>query len=789
VSGHVSTIEDGLRALVVPGTVFEVRALKVQRNGNGYAATWSGYFDNPDAAARGIADLDGRAVGVYCTLNPTKPELLSRASNRIREVRKDDPTTTDADITRRTRLLVDIDPIRPAGISATDAEHRLARDRAEAIRGELEKMGAPDPLLVDSGNGAQLVYGIDLPADDGGLVRRVLAGLAFRFDDDAAKVDTGNYNPSRIVKVAGTLTRKGDDTVERPHRRAALLSHPFDLGTVPKSILEAVAAWAPAPQTARPGTPRTGDALDLAGWLDRHGIEGRKPRGWRGGVIFDIPCPLSPDHGFDAWVGQDGAGMLSAACFHATCSLKTWRELRDHYEPRRLSAVPAMTPKADAPEEPEYLREELGGSEEEGPAIEASEPETQAEAEIEDDDVTPALPEVLWRSGYKEFRAAWGHTTESPDAFLWSAFFAATGAVLGRGPFVYCSEDIHPNVYVANLGRSGAARKSTGQAKAGRLLAKVNDGILVLRGIGSSEGLIDRLAGEPGRTPGVLVDLGELSTLLRKGKQEATSGLAPLLCTLYDCPPSVSLPNRKNPVEAKDPFLCMIGSTTPDWLRADLTVDDVRGGLAGRFCYFVGTPKAPIPIPPRPDARALSEAERILSEASDRSGLASERVADHDAAALHSAWYIAEKARVYPTAILDTLAQRLHVFAWKAALTFSMLEGTDTITGEQMAAALAFADYQRATQAAVFHGFGQSEAARCAERILAALSKHGPLAGWELAQRVRHVDPEILARAIRNLAQSRRIEERQEGRKRVFAALGRASGKVPGKVSGKGSIQ
>jgi hypothetical protein len=147
---------------------------------------------------------------------------------------------------------------------------------------------------------------------------------------------------------------------------------------------------------------------------------------------------------------------------------------------------------------------------------------------------------------------------------------------------------------------------------------------------------------------------------------------------------------------------------------------------------------------------------------------------------------MAERAHRYKTPILETLAQRLHVFAWKAALMFAVLEGTDTITEEQMAAALAFADYQRATQAAVFHGFGVSEAGRCAERILAALAKHGPLAGWELAQRVRHVEPQTLARAIQTLAQSRRIEERQDGRKRVYAVLGRQDGKVPGKVSGKG---
>jgi hypothetical protein len=249
----------------------------------------------------------------------------------------------------------------------------------------------------------------------------------------------------------------------------------------------------------------------------------------------------------------------------------------------------------------------------------------------------------------------------------------------------------------------------------------------------------------------------------------------------------VSLPNRKKPLEVREPYLCVIGSTTTDWLRADLTIDDVRGGTAGRYYYFVGKPKAPIPLPPPPDALALTEAERILRAARDRSASPREYDLTPAAVEMFTAWYFAERAREYPTAILDTLAQRLHVFAWKAGLIFAVLEGTDTITGAQMAAALAFADYQRATQAAVFHGFGTSDAARCAERILAALRKHGPLAGWELAHKVRHVEPQTLARAIGTLAQSRRIEERQEGRKRVFVALGAARGTVKGTVSGTAS--
>ncbi len=413
-------------------------------------------------------------------------------------------------------------------------------------------------------------------------------------------------------------------------------------------------------------------------------------------------------------------------------------------------------------------------------------PELPAPVVLEDEEPVPDLPELCWRPGFAEFRSAWGHTTESPDAFLWSAYFIAAACVLGRGPSLDLGVECFPNVYVANLGRSGRDRKSTGQSKADRILGNVDGGVTVLHGIGSPEGLIDALSGDLAHRPRVLVNLGELSTLLRKGAQEATRGLAPLLCTLFDCPPSVSLPNRKNPTEAREPFLCLIGSTTPDWLRADLTVDDVRGGLAGRVCYFVGAPKAPIPLPPRPDAVALGHAERILTAARDASATPRRYALDPDAVRRFSEWYVVERSRTYPTVILETLAQRLHVFAWKAALVFACLERTETITGEQMTAALAFADYQRAAQASVFQGYGESETGKTCDRIIAAIEKHGPLAGWEIRTKVRHVEQPTLTKAVEILARGRVIEEQGQGRKRVFVLLRQGAGKGFGKGSSHG---
>ena len=215
-----------LQSLAEPGQIIELRLLKVRRAGNGFSRTLSGYFNDYEKLAAEAAKHSSHAEGTYVTLNPVKPELLARAANRLREAGKDTPLTTDADVTARRWLPIDIDPTRPRGISSTDEEHELAVARAREIRDALHAEGWPRPILGDSGNGGHLLYRIDLPAEDNRIVERCLEALALRFDDVRANVDQSVVNPSRIWKLYGTLSRKGDSLPDRPHRLARILEMP-----------------------------------------------------------------------------------------------------------------------------------------------------------------------------------------------------------------------------------------------------------------------------------------------------------------------------------------------------------------------------------------------------------------------------------------------------------------------------------------------------------------------------------------------------------------------------------
>src|SRR5262249_38374631 len=113
----------------------------------------------------------------------------------------------------------------------------------------------------DSGNGFHARYAIDLandaPARD--LVKRVLEGLAARFSNDRVTIDTALSNAARIIKLYGTMARKGDHTADRPHRSSRVISAPDRIEVVPIELLERFAAeYQPAPQPEANGPPGHG---------------------------------------------------------------------------------------------------------------------------------------------------------------------------------------------------------------------------------------------------------------------------------------------------------------------------------------------------------------------------------------------------------------------------------------------------------------------------------------------------------------------------------------------------
>ena len=328
-----------LSLLREPGQVVEMRVPKVDGKRTRIDA---GYFNDPAKLAAAATRYNKRAAGVYITPNPVNPELLARAANRMAEW-SDLASTGDNDISRRRWLLVDLDPVRPAGISSTDEEHAAAIARAHAIWEYLVGQGWTEPLTADSGNGAHLLWRIDLPNDQesADLVQQCLQALAAEFDDTAVKVDTTTFNASRIWKLYGTLAGKGDSTPERPHRWAHILETPATLAPVNVDLLRDLALLAPTENEPKNSySAGTGQPFDLESFIERHSakLDPSTPKRLSNGTVrWRINCIQNSDHRGDAVIGQRASGALWAKCSHDSCRGRWgWKDLRALLEPKTI---------------------------------------------------------------------------------------------------------------------------------------------------------------------------------------------------------------------------------------------------------------------------------------------------------------------------------------------------------------------------------------------------------------------------------------------------------------------
>lgn len=366
-------VQKAIAVIVAPGNVFEVRILDPRRSGRSYAPrVIYGYFDDPGKVPEALntLQLEG-AKGIYVTMNPVNGALLARSHNKFTEA-KDGHATADKDILCRRWLLVDIDPKRPAGISASDEEKEHAHDQVRAIYSHLKAAGWPEPVAADSGNGYHLLYRVDLPMDSE-TVKRCLMGLDERFSDEKTSVDTTVFNPARIVKLYGTKAEKGDDcpALGRPHRFSRILLLPENIEVVSVDKLDVLAAQASTPASAarssaevpaayaaqRDIRSRRSTRTSCAGqwdrgrvqeFIDTHLADCRPGPAtpYDGGFKWVLSvCPFNSEHANrSAVIVIKADGVLGFKCQHDGCKGNNWRALRAKVEPRTATPHEEVRP-------------------------------------------------------------------------------------------------------------------------------------------------------------------------------------------------------------------------------------------------------------------------------------------------------------------------------------------------------------------------------------------------------------------------------------------------------------
>jgi Protein of unknown function (DUF3987) len=457
----LAEMQQALSLLHAPGSVVELRILDTGRTG-----TVSGYFDDVARVTEAAAGWSGKAPAVYITLNACDPALLARAANRLTGRAKQ--TTADHDIVKRSWLPLDFDPVRPAGISSTDREHEAALARARACIDWLRRQGWPEPVCADSGNGAHVLYRIDLPNDvqSAALVKRCLEALALLFSDEDVGLDLGNFNAARIWKLYGTRACKGENLPDRPHRLARLLEVPEILQTVSIDHLARLAAMLPPPPAAATQRPAGGRApFDLSRWIAEHDLPVVAQGPWHAGGYKWIlnPCPWNPDHtNRAAFIVQFAGGAIAAGCHHHGCAAHNWHALREVYEPgwrdgRAGEAAQGFSPSHQRQEGQEratgtsvsFVSPSPGGSDVWPDPMDLPDPLLPVES------FEPKLLPEAFRPWIEDI----AERMQCPPDFPAMAAMVALAAVVGRHvsirPKQYDDWQVVPNLWGAVIARSG----------------------------------------------------------------------------------------------------------------------------------------------------------------------------------------------------------------------------------------------------------------------------------------------------------------------------------------------
>ena len=288
-----------------------------------------GYYYNSDDKL--IEDITPyiQKYSIYMTINPLKQDLLARASNKLELYAK--TRASDQDIESLRYLHIDLDPVRITGVSATDEELEYSKTKANEIKRFLEQQyDIKNPIGSISGNGFNLDYYLELEStkENVDLLRNCLKALDFKFSDDKVKVDTTTYNPSRIIKLFGSLSCKGDNTEERPHRYSSIQEVPEEMFIIEKEQLLELTKLLPV--SVENKLSNKSKSINLDEWLQEKGLEIYDKAPYGDGIIYKFEvCPWNGSHvDKSAYAIQYDSGAIMARCHHDSCKDNNWKTLK-----------------------------------------------------------------------------------------------------------------------------------------------------------------------------------------------------------------------------------------------------------------------------------------------------------------------------------------------------------------------------------------------------------------------------------------------------------------------------
>ena len=316
--------------LYLPGQLGELRVKQT-------TGLMIGCFDDPQAMAdaAAIASRDKNTICVWMTQNPLAPHAAVRPINGPLE--KGTASKKSDYIGIRTLMLVDFDAAKGDNDNASEEEKAAALAQMQDCKAWLLSLGWPEPVTADSGNGAHMLFRLNLnPAQSASpLVEYALKGIKLKY----SLVDAGVHDLSRVTKFYGSPQRKGVNLPERPWRQSRLLSKPEVFSPVSPDLLVKMGETAKAftrTTTYKPAEDAVVEAAVLE-FMDFYDLTATVTKREKGNIVWSLDeCPVvgrphsNGNNGRPVFTLSEEYG-LGFRCWAASCS-DPHRDADDHRE-------------------------------------------------------------------------------------------------------------------------------------------------------------------------------------------------------------------------------------------------------------------------------------------------------------------------------------------------------------------------------------------------------------------------------------------------------------------------
>lgn len=300
--------------------------------------SYSGYFTDIETILGEVKKYE--RCNIYFTLNVIDPACYSREQHD-RISTKPKSTTSDNEIIARKWCLIDVDCEKPSDTNSTDEEKELAKKVVNNVYKFLRDEGFEQPVICDSANGFHLLYkqAMKSNAQNTETMKRFLKVLDMYFSTEKVKIDCSTFNPSRICKLYGVISRKGSNTKERPQRESKILRVPQEIKATPNEYFEKIASYLPEPEKRERSNNYGVDTFDLDEFINKYNIRVRNIVDAKDYTKYVLEeCPFDSSHRApDSAIFKMRDGSFGFKCLHNSCSQYTFRDFRIKFDPEAYS--------------------------------------------------------------------------------------------------------------------------------------------------------------------------------------------------------------------------------------------------------------------------------------------------------------------------------------------------------------------------------------------------------------------------------------------------------------------